>query len=403
LLPLQDIKLIDLSRLGPGPFCTMLLGDLGAEIIRVEEFGPPTGRRAAQVTQGKAELVDTGHAQPRLYNAIGRNKRSIALNLKDPAAREILYRLVEEADVFLEGFRPGVAERLGVDYPRLSALNPRLIYCSLTGYGQTGPKAQLPGHDINYIGAAGALGSWGDAEGRPVLPLNLVGDFGGGGMMAAVGILAALHARTLTGRGQYVDVAMTDGVLGLMAMFVSNYFAQGEVPRPYQHPLNGARPQYTTYRCADGQWLCVGALEPWFYENLCRALGRPDLLTLRQDNPAERQQIFEAFAAAFAQRPRAEWLERLADQDVCVAPVYTLDEALADPHNLTRAMVIEVVDEEGNRAKQIGFPIKFSETQPAVRRLAPSRRGEHTREILHALGYDDATLERLAATGAIAL
>ena len=243
-MALEGIKVVDLSRMAPGPFCTMVLGDLGADVIRVEE---PGGGRMARERAGGANESEARRAAA--FNALNRNKRSIALNLKDESAQKVLHQLVRDADVFVEGFRPGVVSRLGCDYETLSGINPRLVYCSLSGYGQDGPYSGLVGHDINYISVGGALGVIGERGGPPVIPYNIIADFAGGGLHAATAILAAIIARGHTGRGQYVDVAMSDGVAYMMASVMSAYFSDGVVASPGAMSLNGAAPYYNVYKC----------------------------------------------------------------------------------------------------------------------------------------------------------
>src|SRR6185437_7410462 len=239
VLPLEGIKIVDLSRLAPGPYCTMLLGDLGADVLLIEEVGGGSARRGAGMGGPADAEAATRQAA---YNALGRNKRSIGLNLKNDDARQVFYDLCKDADVVLEGFRPGVVKRLGVDYDTVAAINPRIVYCSLSGFGQTGPYSALVGHDINYISIGGALGMIGWPGEPPAIPLNLLADFAGGGMHAAFAIVVALLARNTTGKGQYIDVAMSDGVVSLLSAASSGYFGQGTVPRPGEHMLNGASP-----------------------------------------------------------------------------------------------------------------------------------------------------------------
>jgi crotonobetainyl-CoA:carnitine CoA-transferase CaiB-like acyl-CoA transferase len=388
MLALDDIRILDLSRLAPGPFCSMLLGDLGADVLLIE---PPPDSRAGQGG------VPAGDA----HDALRRNKRSIVLNLRDEEARAVFYRLAESADVVLEGFRPGVVKRLAVDYETLREKNPRLIYCSLSGYGQTGPYAGMVGHDINYISIGGALGMIGPSpEGPPAIPMNVIADFAAGGLHAAYGILAALHARERTGRGQHVDIAMSDGVLYLLSMMVSAHFAGGRVPERGATVLNGSVPHYNVYQCADGKWISLGSLEPHFWVNLCRAMGREDFL-LHQYDSAKREEIFAHFRQQFASKTRDEWFEILKQTDICVAPVLALDEALSNPHNLARDMVIEVEQPQGGRVKQVGIATKLSETPGAVRSTSPAP-GQHTDEVLASLGYDAEAVRALRARGAVA-
>lgn len=387
MLPLDDIRILDLSRLAPGPFCTMLLADLGADVLLIE---PPPNSRAGQAP-GLGEMA---------HNALGRNKRSIILNLRDEAAREVFYRLAATADVVLEGFRPGVVKRLGVDYDTLREQNPRLVYCSLSGYGQTGPYADLVGHDINYISIGGALGMIGWPGQPPAIPMNVIADFAAGGLHAAYAILAALHARERTGRGQFVDIAMSDGVLYLLAQVISGYLGGGRVPEPGATILNGAAPNYNVYQCADGKWISLGSLEPHFWANLCRAMGREDFIPHQYDI-AKREEIFAHFRTQFRTRTRDEWFALLKQTDICVAPVYALDEALNDVHNRARNMLIEVKAPDGAPVRQVGIATKLSETPGAVRSLAPAP-GQHTDEVLASLGYDAAAVAALRERGAVA-
>jgi crotonobetainyl-CoA:carnitine CoA-transferase CaiB-like acyl-CoA transferase len=387
MMPLDDIKILDLSRLAPGPFCSMLLGDMGADVLLIE---PPPDSRAA---------LGAGARMNEAYDALRRNKRSIILNLRDEEARGIFYRLAEDADVVLEGFRPGVVQRLAVDYETLRAKNGRLIYCSLSGYGQTGPYAGLVGHDINYISVGGALGMIGWPDQPPAIPMNVIADFAGGGLHAAYGILAALHARERTGRGQYVDIAMSDGVLYLLAMSISGYFAAGAVPRPGATILNGSAPNYNVYQCKDGGWISLGSLEPHFWANLCKVMGREDLIPHQYDG-ARRDEVFAHFREQFKTKTRDEWFEIMKQTDICAAPVYGLDEALQDPHNLARNMVVEVDHPQAGKVKQVGVGTKLSETPGGVR-LPPAAAGQHTDEVLASLGCDAGAIAALRERGAV--
>jgi crotonobetainyl-CoA:carnitine CoA-transferase CaiB-like acyl-CoA transferase len=385
-MALEDVHILDLSRLVPGPFCTMLLGDLGADVLLIE---PPPDSRAGQAPSVGGEA----------YNALGRNKRSIVLNLRDDEARQVFYRLTESADVVLEGFRPGVVQRLGVDYETLREKNPRLVYCSLSGYGQTGPYAGLVGHDINYISVGGALGMIGWPDQPPAIPMNVIADFAGGGLHAAYAILAALHARERTGRGQFVDIAMSDGVLYLLTQHISSYFATGRAPEAGRTVLNGSAPNYNVYQCRDGGWISLGSLEPHFWANLCRAMGLEDLIPHQYDG-AKRDEIFAHFREQFKTKTRDEWFEILKQTDICAAPVYGLDEALNDPHNQARGMVVEVEHPEAGRVRQVGVGTKLSETPGAVRSAAPSP-GQHTDDVLASLAYDAAAIAALRERGAV--
>ena len=388
-MPLEGIKVLDLSRLAPGPFCTMILGDLGADILKVE--GPREGRLAMVMSIEERAIA---------YNALERNKRSIVLNLKLEPARKIFYQLAEKADVIVEGFRPGVVKRLGVDYDTIKEINPRLIYCSLTGYGQDGPYSNLVGHDVNYISIGGALGIMGIPGGAPTIPSNLLADFAGGGTNAAVGILAALIARDKTGRGQYVDIGMADGVVSLMASSLSRYFETNEVPERGNELLTGGVPFYSVYETKDGKYVSIGCLEPWFYENLCRALGREDFIPHQGAIGEKKEEIFSAFREIFRTKTRDEWFDYLSQWDICVGKVYTLDELSTDPQLIHRNMILELDHPKFGKVKQPGISVKLSQTPGSIRSFGPAL-GQHTDEVMLDLGYSKERIEELMKEGAI--
>jgi crotonobetainyl-CoA:carnitine CoA-transferase CaiB-like acyl-CoA transferase len=285
-----------------------------------------------------------------------------------------------------------------VDYERLSALNPRLIYCSISGYGQNGPYRLLVGHDINYIAVAGALGITGPKDGPPAIPANLLADYAGGGLHAALAICVALIARERTGRGQYLDLAMTDGVLTLMAAAFSESFGTGVPVRRGAHRLTGGNPHYSVYECADGRYIAVGANEPWFFENLCRALGGDEFAGDHAATGERREQVRAFFRKTFKTRTRDEWFAYLFDKDVCVAPVYDLEEVPHDPQVQARQMFVDVPHPQFGSVRQVGLSLKLSETPGAIRRLPP-RRGEHTDEVLRSVGWDDERIAALRAAG----
>jgi len=396
--PLEGIRILDLTRLAPGPYCTMILGDLGAEVIKVEEPGPPGGRRAKQA--GAAGVKTPGSdftSAP--HNALNRNKKSIGINLKSEAGKEIFLKMARQADVVVEEYRPGVARRLGIDYETLEPLNPRLIYCAITGYGQSGPYRDYVGHDLNYIGTAGALSILGRPDSLPTIPHNLIADYAGGGLQGAVGILAALMARNSTGRGQYVDIAMLDGTIGLLAQTFSTFFANNKIPKPGRTMLDGGVPNYNVYRTSDGLQLTVAALEPWFFANLCRELGREDLIE-HEFNPDKRDDIRNFLETTFATRTRDEWFAQLGAKDVCVGRMLTLDEVAGDPQVKARDMIVEIDSPDGQRVRQVGVAVKLSRTPGAIRSLAPQL-GQHSEEILTALGYDSARIGKLREEGAV--
>ena len=321
--PLHGLKVVELGGIGPGPHAAMILADLGAEVVRVDR---PGGLR----------LGDESLPDPTL-----RGRRRVAADLKDPVGRETVLRLVERADVLLEGYRPGVTERLGVGPEDCHARNPRLVYARMTGWGQDGPMAQRAGHDINYISLTGALHAIGRAGERPVPPLNLVGDFGGGSMLLVIGVLGALWETQRSGQGQVVDAAMIDGVSVLSQMFWGFLAHKIWVDEPASNLLDGAAPFYDTYTCADGKHVAVGALEPQFYAALLAGLGLADA---DLPGPGDRErwpELRERFVAVFATRTRDEWAAVFADVDACVTPVLAFGEVAAHPHVAARGTVVE--------------------------------------------------------------
>ena len=395
-MALDGIKVVDLSRMAPGPFCTMVLGDLGADVIRVEE--PGGGRMARERTASADEDRASRNAA---FNALNRNKRSIALNLKSDSAQKVLHQLVTDADVFVEGFRPGVVSRLGCDYETLRELNPRLVYCSLSGYGQYGPYSGLVGHDINYISVGGALGVIGEQGGPPVIPYNIIADFAGGGLHAATAVLAAIIARGHTGRGQYVDVAMSDGVTYMLASLMSAYFSDGVVASRGAMSLNGAAPYYNVYRCRDGRYISVGCIEPWFWAALCRALDRDDLVPIQFDE-SQAGYVKGELRDIFVTKDRDDWWEKLSGIDnIAVAKVSSLEEVASDPQNVHREMVIQAGEVNGQPVRQVGIGPKLSETPGSVR-FTGATTGQHTDEILGKLGYSEEDIAGLRESGAVA-
>ncbi len=393
VMALDGIKVLDLSRLAPGPYCSMLLADFGADVTLVEavpgasaKLGGPAAARSGNADRAAA------------YNALGRGKKSIALNLKDEAARNVFYDMVKGADVVLEGFRPGVVKRLGVDYETLSKINPRIICCSLSGFGQTGPYSNLVGHDINYISIGGALGVTGRPGTPPAIPINIVADFAGGGLMAAFAICLAILARERTGRGQDVDISMSDGVFSLMTMAYTTFFSTGAVIKPGEFMLNGAVPWYNTYLCSDGRWFSLGSIEPHFYEALMKVLGLDEYLG-RQHEAAIYPEMAERIAGVMKTKTAQEWMDVMSQYDICAAPVRSMDEAVADPHNVARQMVIEV-DSPIGKVKQAGIAPKLSDTPGKVRGTSPII-GQHTDEVLAGLGYDAGKIAALREKGAV--
>jgi crotonobetainyl-CoA:carnitine CoA-transferase CaiB-like acyl-CoA transferase len=375
---LENVRILDLSRQLPGPFCAMMLGDLGAEVTTIAAPNDPLGAGIPMLT---------------------RNKRHMTLNLKSAAGRAVFDKLVADTDVVLEGFRPGVTTKLGIDYPRLAGLNPRLIYCSISGYGQDGPYREKVGHDLNYIGYAGVLGVTGTAGGPPVIPGVQIADIAGGTLMATIGILAALLARTHTGRGQLVDIAMLDGafacnVFHILMQLIGQGTARGDTR------LTGRYACYAVYETADRKHVSVGALEGHFWRNLCEHFGRADLIPLQFAEGEDRERVLAFFRDAFKRKTRDEWVRELEPVDICFGPVNDVAEALADPQLQARGMVLEEEHPQFGRVRTIGSPIKLSATPPAMRR-PPHAFGEHTDEILRELGYDAAAIKGLHDEGAV--
>jgi crotonobetainyl-CoA:carnitine CoA-transferase CaiB-like acyl-CoA transferase len=391
VMALDGIKILDLSRLAPGPHCSMLLSDFGADVTLVEAAPGASSKLGGMARSDNAERAAA-------YNALGRGKQSIALNLKDEAAREIFYELVKGADVVIEGFRPGVVKRLGVDYETLARINPRIICCSVSGFGQTGPYSNLVGHDINYISVGGALGVTGRPGTPPAIPINIIADFAGGGLTAAFAICVAIIAREKTGRGQNVDVGMSDGVLSLMTSAFSGFFNSGRPIRRGEFMLNGAVPWYNTYQCKDGRWFSIGSIEPHFYEALTRVLGFDEYLD-RQHDSSVYNEMAEKYRAKFLEKTADEWMEIMSQYDICATPVLEMENVVTNPHNVARGMVVEV-DSPVGKVKQIGVGPKLSDTPGQVRGTAPLL-GQHTDEVLAGLGYDVAKIAELRGRGAV--
>ncbi|MEW6034573.1 MAG: CaiB/BaiF CoA-transferase family protein [Chloroflexota bacterium] len=390
MLALEGIKVVDLTHVAPGAYCTMILADLGADVLKVD---PPPAARANMTGTGMSPIGEEGRREAAFY-APNRNKRSIALNLRSEEGKGILHRLAGRADVMVEGFSPGTVKRLGVDYETIARINPRVVYCSLSGYGQDGPYRDLPGHDINYIAMGGVLGLIGSERGAPALPQNLIADFAGGSLFAAIGILTALLARERTGRGQYLDLSMTDGVVSLLTWEATRYFREGKFQQRGTAMLGGAYPYYGVYETKDGKYLSIGCIEPRFWETLCRLLGREDYAsyTFRPehftDKPRDRKwaEIKRFLEAKFITRTRQEWFDLLSGAGLPVGKVNAMDELFSDPQVLHRRMVLELDHPAVGKVRQVGIPVKLSETPGRVRSLSPVL-GEHTDAVLKELGY----------------
>jgi alpha-methylacyl-CoA racemase len=373
--PLTGIKVIELAGIGPAPYACMLLADLGAEVLRLERS---SGTLSAIMGR---------------FDTLARGRRSVAIDLKAPGAVELTLDLVAEADVLVEAFRPGVAERLGLGPDVCLAANPRLVYTRMTGWGQDGPLADRVGHDINYASVAGAISSFGEKDRKPIAPLNLVADFGGGSMFCVTGILAALLERATSGEGQVIDVAMVDGVSSLLAMAHSQRSFGLMTDERGTNLLDGGSPYYDCYRCADGEYMALGAIEPQFFAEIARVLAIPGLPV--QSDIEQWPKLRELFTAKFAERTRAEWIEAFDGVDACVAPVWRISEAINDPHVRARQSLVEV-----DGLVQPNVAPRFSRT-PGVIGEPAKPIGTDTTEALRDWGIKDERLGALLDAGAI--
>ncbi len=396
-LPLADVKVLDLTRLLPGGFCSLLLADLGAEVTKVEDTGMGDYIRWAPPYYGTDEEQSLG-TRSSLYLALNRGKRSVRLDLKSEAGREAFLRLVAAHDVVLDGFRPGVLDRLGVGYEQMHEANPAVVYCAITGYGLTGPNTQRAGHDMNYLGLIGLLGMTGQKGGPPIQSAGQIADLGGGALMAAFGVMAALHHARRSGEGQAVDVSMADGALSWLAMVAGRYFCDGEVPERGNQQLAGALVCYLPYEAADGYVTC-GALEPKFWAAFCSGAGRPHLVEKQFEAPGS--EAWEEVAAIFRGRTREEWRAFNDEHDCCIEPVLDLDEALDSELVRAREMVVELEQPRLGKVRQLGVPVKLSATPGDPSRPAPAF-GEHTEEALREVGYSAEEIAAMIESGAAA-
>jgi crotonobetainyl-CoA:carnitine CoA-transferase CaiB-like acyl-CoA transferase len=383
-MALDGVRVLDLTRLLPGAFCSLLLADMGADVIKVEPPGP------GDYMRWYPPLID---GQSALFNALNRNKRSLVLNLKSEAGRELFKEMARDADVVVEGNRPGVMDRLGLGWSVLRELNPRLVMCAITGYGQSGPWAQRAGHDLNYMAVAGAL-SLNARAGEGPHPLAVqVADIGGGGQGAALAILGALLEVSRGGSGRFLDVSMTDGAFSWMAVpFSQVQTERRRIPRG-QHRLTGKYACYGVYECADGRFMSVAALEPKFWGALCEALERPDMVEQQYGEGTVQERLREELATIFAGRTRDEWEQRLAGLEVCCEPVLELDEVAAHPQIAARGLVREFPT-----GVEIAPHVPF---QDDCRRRSPPRLGEHTAEVLGEVGVDERRLQELRSEGVV--
>jgi crotonobetainyl-CoA:carnitine CoA-transferase CaiB-like acyl-CoA transferase len=375
---LAGIRVLDLSRLLPGPYCSMLLADHGAEVISIED------------QRFKADAL--------FFESLYRNKRHLSLNLKHAEGKEIFFRLAETSDVIIEGFRPGVANRLGVDYQTIHERFPGIVYCSISGYGQTGPWRDKAGHDINYLATAGILDLIGPAQGPPSIPGIQIADIGGS-MNGVIGILLALIARNRTGTGQYIDISMTDSLLGFLSLPHYFYSCSGKPPQRSDELLSHRYGCYNTYATSDGSYMAVGALEHRFWQRLCISIGLDEYIDCQFDDE-RREEIIAALRRVFLQKSGAQWERHFGDDDVCCTRIITLEEMDRHPLFKAREMFVDRDQHDSAISKALGISIKISDTPGAIR-TAPAHFGQHNEEILSGLGYSEAQVDDLRARNII--
>ncbi len=376
---LTGVKVLDLSRLLPGPYCSMILADHGAEVIAVES------RRF--------------QADGMFFKEISRNKRHISLNLKSQEGKTIFMGLARKADVILEGFRPGVVKTLGVDYETVKAINPGIIYCSISGYGQNGPMWDRVGHDVNYLSTSGVLDLIGEKGRPPAIPGVQFADIAGGSMNAVIGILLALYARDKSGKGQYIDISMTDGMIGYLTL--PSFFSQ-LTGQPYERSetrFSHRYACYNTYETADHRYLAIGAVENRFWQNLCEHLGVPEYTDLQYDEE-RRQEIIASMRRIFSEKTLDEWEEEFLEVEVCHSKIQGIEEVLRDPLFLEREMIVPLLQPDGTLTKALGIPVKLSETPGSLRTL-PVDFGENTREVLEELGYTKSEIDDFFVRGIV--
>src|SRR5213080_1246070 len=393
---MDGIKILELARVPPAEMPAMMLADMGADVLKIESADPerPTGEEWVHRT---------------IHAFTNRNKRSITLNMKAAEGQAIFRKLAATADVIVEGFRPGVMKRLGADYETMRALNPRIVYCSLSGFGQDGPYRDYPAHDMNYLSLAGVLNLIGEKDRKPVIPLNLVADYAGASLHGALGIMMALFARERTGRGQHVDVSYLDTTVSLLAATPNMrfFFSDGLAPRRGEGFLGGSYPYYAIYTTRDDQLLTVGCTEPWLWENFCRAIARPELARFARKPDqfvraadAEEEAARREIEAIIKTRDRDEWFALLTKADVCVGKVYEVEEMVRDPQINHRQMIVDVEHPKHGRVRQVGIAINLSDTPGTLRSAAPLP-SEHTEDVLKDLGLSAADIGRLRDTGVI--
>ncbi len=391
-LALEGIRVIDLTRLLPGPFGSMILADMGAEVIKIEETEDrgELGRDVLTPPAASREEEEKAAA----YNFLGRNKKSLALNLKDSEAKEIFYKLAETSDVIFESYRPGIAKRLNIDYETIAKINPRIVYCSISGYGQDGPYSQMPGHDPNYCSIAGLVGLNVDNNGKPMVLGAQAADIGVA-LHAVIGILCALMARQKTDRGQYVDISFTDSAMNFGAMPIGLNWGPG-----IDLSLLGPPTAVNVFETRDGKFLSTGNIEPYFWERFCRELDRDDLIPHLHAQGEKQLEVISIIRQIILTRTRDEWFDIMKEANVCATPVLALNELANDPQLRHRKMVLDVEHPTAGKAKQLGMAIKLSDTPGQFRSFAPFL-GQHTSELMEEIGYSNDQVEGLIKKGIV--
>lgn len=376
-MPLDGIRVLDLTRLLPGPYASLMLADFGADVIKVEDT-----KLGDYARWGEPKVA--GYSA--MFHSLNRNKRSITLDLKSEEGKEIFIDLVKTADVLIESFRPGVMDRLGLGYENLKTYNKKLIYCAITSYGQTGPYKDDPGHDINFLSYSGLLELQGDREGRPISSPVQIGDIGGGSLMATIGILLSIIEAKKSGVGQFIDISMLDGAISWMQAILPNYLATNTVPKRGELLLNGGKACYEIYETSDNRFLSVGALELKFWKNFCRVIGKEDLIA-QLDAPPEQQRVMKTeIQTVVKTKTLKEWMKLFSGVDACVAPLLTTEEMVENPQVKQRQMIEEVYHPTAGIIRQIANPIKLSRTKAKTNKQAPAL-GEHNEEVLKEIGH----------------
>jgi len=393
--PLEGIKVLDLSRFFPGQYAAMLLAEAGAEVIKIEE---PGFRKVLFELLHKQRATEEAERLWNAVNTLDRSKKSLAINLRANEAKDIFYRLAEKTDVIIEGNRPGVMKKLKLDYESIKRINPGVVYCAITGYGQDGPYSELPARDLTCMAMSGVLSIINEGGLPPLVPGVKISDIAAA-MYSTIGVLMALAAREKTGKGQFVDVSMTDGALSWLTPPIMNFYYQGKLPEKTTVYLSGKRPGYNVYRTKDGKYITIALREPQFWEKLCEKLGKPDLLPYQNPDPEKFDEVVSALQNVFLTKTRDEWFEVL--KDVGVGKVYQLDELESDPQVRHRQMIVEVNYPGVGTVKQTGHPVKLLDTPLKIKSPAPSC-GQHTRDILVEAGYSQKEIDNFYEKGIVA-